>query len=139
MFGPAAVAAVPVAPAVVVGVIAVSVANKTLDCAILAAATFATLLWVGVEAFAFVNGSVLAVQIAGAGIATVPIVPVTSAVVILCVAEKITHPGTLPALAAALLFAFNFCRVSTKAIGAEYIIFVTAAVTTIPSTNRVVI
>jgi len=131
------VAAVPVAPTSVVGVVTVSVANKTYDFAI----TFALPVFalpVRVEAFALVTAVLRTMQKTGAYITAVTIVPVTTAVIIFCVAEFVTHPGNLSTLAIALLrrrFLFK-SRVQTPALATKLVIvFDTTTVAAVPVAN----
>ena len=134
--GSAAVAAIPVAPAEVVDVVTVSVANETDDFTIFGTVFLALRFWV--QAFALGTAILQAVQKAGASITTVTVVPVAPAVIVLRIAKLVADPGTLATLAIALpgIFAVG---VQTSAISTILVIFVTAAVATIPVANLVVV
>lgn len=138
--GSTTVAAVPVASTGVVGVVTVSVFNETYDFAItFALAVFALAVWV--EAFALVITALFrTMQKTGAYITAVAIVPVTTAVVIICVAELVAHPGSLSTLAIALLLCFFVFRVQTPAVATiSVIVFDTTTVAAVPLANLEVV
>jgi len=135
-FGSAAVAAVPITSTKIVGVVTVSIVHETDNFTILAAVTLALRSWV--EAFTLATSILLTMQKAGTGIATVTIVPVTSAVVVLYVTEFVTHPGALATLPGALLRVFVIW-VQASAVGTVFIIVVATAVTTVPAANLEVV
>jgi len=141
--GSTTVAAVPVASTGVVGVVTVSVVNETYDFAItFALAVFALAVWV--EAFALVITALFfrTMQKTGAYITAVAIVPVTTAVVIICVAELVAHPGSFSTLAIALLLTvFLFVsRVQTPAVATiSVIVFDTTTVAAVPLANLEVV
>lgn len=98
---------------------------------------------VWVEAFALVITALFrTMQKTGAYITAVAIVPVTTAVVIICVAELVAHPGSFSTLAIALLLTvFLFVsRVQTPAVATiSVIVFDTTTVAAVPLANLEVV